>query len=60
MKTLLGFSPRTRSEAASNLERSRVKGEAIAVDKHPQGCQGDEKPASEGGEVDELVDFPRD
>lgn len=60
MKTLLGFSGRTRNEAVSDLERSRVKGEAIAVDKHPQGRQGDEKPASKGDKVDELVDFPSD
>lgn len=41
----------------ANLERSWVEGEAISVDEHPQGCQGDEEPASEGGKVDELVDL---
>lgn len=44
----------------SNLERSRVEREAIAMDEHPQGCQGDEEPASKGGEVDELVDLSSD
>lgn len=46
------------NEAISNLERSRVKGEAVSVDEHPQGRQGDEEPASEGDKVDELVDLP--
>lgn len=32
--------------------------EAIAVDEHPQGCQGNEEPAAEGGKADELVDLP--
>lgn len=43
-----------------DLERSRVEGEAVSVDQHPQGCQGDEEPASKGGKVDELVDFSSD
>lgn len=60
MKTPLGFRARSQNEAGSHLERSRVKREAIAVDKHPQGCQGDEKPASKGGKVEELVEFPSD
>lgn len=34
-----------------------MKGEAISVDEHPQGCQADEEPAAEGGKVDELVDL---
>lgn len=44
-------------QGRANLERPRVEGEAISVDEHPQGCQGDEEPASEGGKVDELVDL---
>lgn len=43
-----------------HLERSWVEGEAISMDEHPQGCQGDEEPACEGGKVDELVDFSGD
>lgn len=41
----------------TDLEGSRVEGEAVSMDEHPQGCQGDEEPTSEGGKVDELVDF---
>lgn len=41
----------------TDLEGSWVEGEAISVDEHPQGCQGDEEPAAEGGKVDELVDL---
>lgn len=48
------------NEGVSNLERSWVEGEAIPVDEHPQGCQGDEEPASEGDKVEELVDLPRE
>lgn len=44
-------------QGRANLERPRVEGEAISVDEHPQGCQGDEEPASKGGKVDELVDL---
>lgn len=44
-------------QGRANLERPRVEGEAISVDEHPQGCQGDEEPSSEGGKVDELVDL---
>lgn len=44
----------------ANLERPWVEGEAISMDEHPQGCQGDEEPASKGGKVDELVDLPSD
>lgn len=43
-----------------NLERPRVVGEAISMDEHSQGCQGDEEPAREGGKVDELVDLSAD
>lgn len=41
----------------TDLEGSWVEGEAISVDEHPQGRQGDEEPAAEGGKVDELVDL---
>lgn len=34
-----------------------MEGEAISVDEHPHGRQGDEEPAAEGGKVDELVDL---
>lgn len=44
-------------QGRANLERPRVEGEAISVDEHPQGCQGDKEPSSEGGKVDELVDL---
>jgi len=44
----------------TDLERSYVVGEAIPMEDHPQGCQGDEEPAGEGDEADELVDVPHD
>lgn len=58
MKNVSHFSRITTDIA--NLERSWVEGEAISMDEHPQGCQGDEEPASKGGKVDELVDFSSD
>lgn len=44
----------------THFERSWVEGEAISMDEHPQGCQGDEEPATKGGKVDELVDLSSD
>lgn len=44
----------------ANLERPWMEGEAISMDEHPQGCQGNEEPTREGDEVDELVDFSGD
>lgn len=44
-------------DGQGHLERSWVKGKAISMDEHPQGCQGDEKPASKGCKVDELIDL---
>lgn len=31
--------------------------ESVSVDEHPQGCQGDEKPAWERGKIDQLIDL---
>lgn len=47
------------ADTPTDLKRPRVERKAISVDEHPQGRQGDEEPASEGGKVDELVDFSR-
>ena len=51
---------KTNNHRHANLERPWLEGEAISMDEHPQGCQGDEEPASEGGKVDELEDFSGD
>lgn len=41
----------------TDLERSQVVGEATSMDDQSQGRHGDEQPAGEGDEVDELVDL---
>lgn len=48
------------SEKHTDLEGPWVVGEAVSMDEHAQGCQGDEEPAWKRGKVDELVDFPSD
>lgn len=50
----------TKTTEHTNPERSWVEGEAISMDEHSQGCQGDEEPAGKGGKVDELVDLSSD
>lgn len=49
-----------RVQKNTNLEGSWVVGEAVSMDEHAQGCQGDKEPARKRCEVDELVDFPCD
>lgn len=50
----------SQEKQSVNLERPWVMREPESMDKHAQGCQGDEEPAREGGKVDELVDFTSD
>lgn len=57
VSALSGFS---RFHATADLERPRQKREAVSMDEHPQGRQGDEEPAGKRGEVDELVDLSGD
>lgn len=56
-KVEVNLKNQTRGESGY-LEGPGVKRVAVAVDEHPQGCQGDEEPAREGNKVDELVDLP--
>lgn len=44
----------------ANLKRSRVEGEMISMDEHPQGCQGNEEPMRKGVKADELGNISTD